>query len=100
MKTQENVTQVRTNTEEGTERCLLVAQGLASGHYDLFLMVGSQVSRNVFLVYCRTLPRSEILILSPTLLLLGPHLQHVKVPRLGVESELQLPAYAAATPDP
>ena len=33
---------------------------------------------------------------------LGPHPQHVEVPRPGVESELQLPAYstATATPDP
>ena len=32
----------------------------------------------------------------------GPHLRHMKVPRLGVQSELQLPAYARATamPDP
>ena len=30
---------------------------------------------------------------------LGPHLQHMQVPRLGVESELQLPAYATATRD-
>ena len=28
---------------------------------------------------------------------LGPHLQHMKVPRLGVESELQTPAYTTAT---
>ena len=28
---------------------------------------------------------------------LGPHLKHMKVPRLGVESELQLPAYTTAT---
>ena len=28
---------------------------------------------------------------------LGPHPPHTKVPRLGVESELQLPAYATAT---
>ena len=33
---------------------------------------------------------------------LGLHLQHTEVPRLGVESELQLPAYSTttATPDP
>ena len=33
---------------------------------------------------------------------LGPHLEHMEVPRLGVQSELQLLAYttAAATPDP
>ena len=28
---------------------------------------------------------------------LGPHLQHMEVSRLGVESELQLPAYTTAT---
>ena len=28
---------------------------------------------------------------------LGPHPQHMQVPRLGVESELQRPAYATAT---
>jgi len=35
------------------------------------------------------------------LVFLGPHPQHVDVPRLGVELELQLPAYIAAmaTPD-
>ena len=27
---------------------------------------------------------------------LGPHLQHIEVPRLGVELELQLPAYSRA----
>ena len=33
---------------------------------------------------------------------LGPHLQHMEVPRLGVKSKLQLPAYttAEAMPDP
>ena len=33
---------------------------------------------------------------------LGPHLQHMEVPRLGIESELELPAYTTATamPDP
>ena len=30
----------------------------------------------------------------------GPHPQHMEVPRLGVESELQLPAYATATAIP
>ena len=32
----------------------------------------------------------------------GPHFRHMEVPRLGVESKLQLPAYtrATATPDP
>ena len=28
---------------------------------------------------------------------LGLHLQHMEVPRLGVESELELPAYTTAT---
>ena len=30
-------------------------------------------------------------------LFIGPHLQHMEVPRLGVKSELQLPAYTTAT---
>ena len=30
-------------------------------------------------------------------LFLGPHLQHMEVPRLGIELELQLPAYTTAT---
>ena len=34
------------------------------------------------------------------LVFLGLHLQHVEVPRLGVELELQPPAYDTATPDP
>ena len=33
----------------------------------------------------------------PFFAFLGPHLWHMEVPRLGVESELQLPAYTAAT---
>ena len=31
---------------------------------------------------------------------LGPHPQHMEVPRLGVESELQLQTYATATTKP
>ena len=31
------------------------------------------------------------------LIFLGLHLQHTEVPRLGAESELQMPAYATAT---
>ena len=36
------------------------------------------------------------------LVFLGPHPRHMEVPRLGVKSELQRPAYstATATPDP
>ena len=39
---------------------------------------------------------------TPVVAFLGPRLQHIKVPSLGVQSELQLPAYttATATPDP
>ena len=33
-------------------------------------------------------------------LFLGPLLQHMEIPRLGVELELQLPAYTIATWDP
>ena len=31
---------------------------------------------------------------------LGPHLQHMDVPRLGAKPELQLPAYTTATATP
>ena len=36
------------------------------------------------------------------LVFLGPHLQHMEVPRLGVELKLKLPAYTTGTakPDP
>ena len=34
------------------------------------------------------------------LFFLGLHLQHMEVPRLGVKSELQLPAYSTATAMP
>ena len=34
------------------------------------------------------------------LIFLGPHPWHMEVPRLGVERELQLPAYARATATP
>ena len=45
-------------------------------------------------LYCRIFILFIYLFL---LLFLGPLLQHVKVPRLGVELELQLPAYTTAT---
>ena len=38
-----------------------------------------------------------ILSFSFSFFFLGPHLWHMEVPRLGAESELQLPAYATAT---
>jgi len=47
-------------------------------------------------------PLTHLMDIYVFILLLGPHPQHMDVPRLGVESELQLPAYttATATPDP
>ena len=33
----------------------------------------------------------------PFFCILGPHLRHLEVPRLGVKSELQLPSYTTAT---
>ena len=38
-----------------------------------------------------------IILNEQTFFFLGSHLQHMEVPRLGVELELQLPAYATAT---
>ena len=42
-----------------------------------------------FLIFC--------LFIYLFILFWGPHSQHLEVPRLGVKSELQLPAYATAT---
>ena len=44
-------------------------------------------------------PQWELLIFL-FLVYFGPHLWHVQVPRLGVKSELQLPAYTTAMLDP
>ena len=38
-------------------------------------------------------------VLSCLFFFLGPHVRHMEVPRLGVQLELQLPAYTTATPD-
>ena len=45
---------------------------------------------------------TQLFFFSLSFVFLGPHPRHMEVPRLGVESELQLPAYATATamPDP
>ena len=55
--------------------------------------------------HCPAVPRARFhrgLCLRPFYFFLGLHLQHMEVPRLGVESELQLPASttATATQDP
>ena len=54
-----------------------------------------------FLIYLSFRWLLELLVFSNIFvsffLFLGPHLQHMEVPRLGVESEQQLPAYATAT---
>ena len=44
--------------------------------------------------------RAGIFILFVSLSSLGLHPRQVEVPRLGIEWELQLPAYTTATPDP
>ena len=58
----------------------------------------------VFLLAVRLMDKSLSLSLFLFLFFffLGPHLQHMEVPRLGAKSELQLPAYTTttATQDP
>ena len=39
---------------------------------------------------------NNLLLIIIIICFLGPHLQHMKIPRLGVELEIQLPAYAIA----
>ena len=46
---------------------------------------------------CATAGTPRVLFLFPSCLFLGLYLQHIKVPRLGVKSELQFLAYATAT---
>ena len=41
-------------------------------------------------------PKSFFVCLFPCFVFLGPHQWHMEVPRLGIELELQLPAYATA----
>ena len=43
---------------------------------------------------------TQLFFFSLSFVFLGPHPRHMEVPRLGVESELQLPAYATATAMP
>ena len=47
-------------------------------------------------------PRQELLFCFVVFCFLGPHLQHMEIPRLGVEWEMQLLVYttATATQDP
>ena len=47
-------------------------------------------------------PACDLVSNHPTFFFLGLHPLHMEVPRLGVELELELPAYAIATtmPDP
>ena len=40
---------------------------------------------------------THFLIMNISFFFLGPHPQHVEVPRLGIELELQLPAYTTVT---
>ena len=47
-----------------------------------------------------SLPKHQFSFVGGGGLFLGPHLQHMAVPRLRVKSELQLPATATAMPGP
>ena len=53
------------------------------------LSISSTVLLHVFVCVC--------VCVCVCVVFLGPHLRHMEVPRLGVESELQLPAYTTAT---
>ena len=46
------------------------------------------------LLWLMKLPGKKVIL---SFVFLGPHLQHIEVPRLGVELELQLLAYTTAT---
>ena len=79
--------------------CCFCCNGVFSAYLNMFFQVG-------FLFYLQ----SKLLLLLLfiylfiylfwSFCLLGPHQWHMEVPRLGVELELQLPAYATATATP
>ena len=56
----------------------------------IFLRV-NQVSQRIYILY------QQFFFFSFLFFFLGPHLWHMEVPWLGVELELELPAYATAT---
>ena len=60
------------------------------------------VHMRVFKTFCKSIHILTMLYLTFFFFFLGLHLQHMEVPRLGVKSEMQLPAYTTATamPDP
>ena len=59
--------------------------------------------RSIFTINLLNLKKNHVLIsqyifkVHISFCFLGPHMRHMEVPRLGVESELQLPAYTTAT---
>ena len=62
---------------------------------EIYLLIDGQGTPSVY--------RMTLIILIPFFkknIFFGPHLRHMKVLRLGVESELQLPTYTTATVDP
>ena len=75
---------------------------LTSSHFLHFMRLFSQKCATTLIFF--TYPKSSHSVLQLTefffFLLLGPHPWHIEVPRLGVQSELQLLAYATATWDP
>ena len=69
--------------------CFMYFVSRLLGEYEFSIVLYLSVQQTLCFIFC-------------LLSFLGPHPQHMEVPRLGVQSELQLPAYARAmtTPDP
>ena len=77
------------------------------GQFGTWVVIPSMVQLSKSWVCCLDSDASMLILgLNPGVLFfsffffLGSYLQHTEVPRLGVHSELQLPAYATATPVP
>ena len=71
--------------------------------YSTHTFIGKSVSQNIHLSVTYsgcTLGAFCCFPSCPSFFFLGLHPRHMEVPKLGVKSELQLPAYATAMPDP
>ena len=67
-------------------------------HYSLLLQFHFQ-RKSIFLQF-KTISSTVARFFFFFCFFLGPHLQHMEVPRLGIKSELQLPACTTATATP
>ena len=85
------------------QKCYLLQESMSGPLFQTRLDLLAVSTHGTFPLYILSqLHRSHFCCIGFFFFFLGLYLQHTEVPRLGVKSELQLPAYATATatPDP